>query len=160
MLVAQSVDTGTLRPSHWFLPLGLPGFIFIFFECVLSLALVLTIGTEDGLLTYRYIQMATLSLFIFNLLPLPFLDGTQMLEAALDFGFGSTIDMHPAQYNAGNNDDDMNLDALEGGAGRTNGRRRRREKWRCRLEKTLKSGTTGLVATCIGLGTINWIVIR
>lgn len=35
----------------------------------------------------RYLTMATLSLYFFNLLPLPYLDGTELLRAYLDILF-------------------------------------------------------------------------
>jgi len=35
----------------------------------------------------RYLTMATLSLYFFNLLPLPYLDGTELLRAYLDMLF-------------------------------------------------------------------------
>ena len=35
----------------------------------------------------RYLTMATLSLYLFNLLPLPYLDGTELLRANLDMLF-------------------------------------------------------------------------
>ncbi|KZP28018.1 hypothetical protein FIBSPDRAFT_1039738 [Athelia psychrophila] len=142
--VWEQVEVGTWKPRGrlWFLPLGLPEIAGVFFE---------------------YVKMVTLSLYFFNLLPLPFLDGTQMLEAMLDFAGGSNAN---DSYHSSDDVFGDELDALEGGAigesGRGGGRPRSAwmRSWRARLEKAVKSGTTMLIGVCIALGIINWMVVR
>jgi len=96
--------------------------------------------------------MATLSLYVFNLLPLPFLDGTQLLDAVLDFVFGASVSAYSA--------DAVDLEALEGGRSvRRDGRRRgghgRLKFW---IGKMTRSGAVGLCVGCVGLGVVNWMV--
>ncbi|KAH9855522.1 hypothetical protein C2E23DRAFT_813672 [Lenzites betulinus] len=61
--VAEEVDLGDWLPGHSWLPIGLP---FVW-------------GT-----LFSYLKMLTLSLYFFNLLPLPFLDGGQLYDALYD----------------------------------------------------------------------------
>jgi len=132
--VWEQVQVGTLRPRFRFLPLGLPRTIQIFFE---------------------YLQMATLSLYIFNLLPLPFLDGTQLLDALLGF-------LHDSSYSfPADMLEEIDLETLEGGTGwGGRGRRQGHGRWKHWVGKMIRSGTMGLVVGCTGLGAINWIVGR
>jgi S2P endopeptidase len=98
-----------------------------------------------------YLQMATLSLYLFNLLPLPFLDGTQLLETFLLID-SSVTDIADA----------VDLEALEGGFSRR-GRRnasRRYVRWRNLANKTVRLGTTGLFAVCVSLALIKAIIQR
>ncbi|KAJ3812538.1 hypothetical protein F5876DRAFT_74746 [Lentinula aff. lateritia] len=60
----EQVSVGRYAPRFWFIPTN-------------------TIGIMRDF--WSYLQMATLSLFVFNLLPLPFLDGAQLLNALLDY---------------------------------------------------------------------------
>jgi S2P endopeptidase len=101
--------------------------------------------------------MATLSLYLFNLLPLPFLDGTQLLDAMLDFVFDSYF------FCTSGAPEEIDLGALEGGVNRGAGGRGRRSghgRWKHFVGKMVRSGTTGLCVGCIGLGIINWMVVR
>ncbi|KAL1744903.1 hypothetical protein HDZ31DRAFT_73910 [Schizophyllum fasciatum] len=66
--VREAVQTTTWRPRLFFLPLGLPGAV-------------------EALL--QYLELATLSLFLFNLLPLPMLDGEQFLRGLLDLALSN-----------------------------------------------------------------------
>ncbi|KAI0828575.1 hypothetical protein BC628DRAFT_1409160 [Trametes gibbosa] len=61
--VAEEVDLGDWLPRHVWLPIGLP---FVW-------------GT-----LFSYLKMLTLSLYFFNLLPLPFLDGGQLYDTLYD----------------------------------------------------------------------------
>ncbi|KIM76861.1 hypothetical protein PILCRDRAFT_825840 [Piloderma croceum F 1598] len=130
--VLEQVEVGTLRPRFWFLPLGLPGAVRVFFN---------------------YLQMATLSLYIFNLLPLPFLDGTQLLDAILDFILVSV-------NGSGSYSDTIDLEALEDGRGR--GGRMRGRDGHARLKywigRIVRAATLGLCTGCVGLGVINLMV--
>ncbi|KIK63925.1 hypothetical protein GYMLUDRAFT_83340 [Collybiopsis luxurians FD-317 M1] len=60
----EQVSIGRYAPRFWFIPASLLGFFTNF---------------------YDYLQMATLSLFFFNLLPLPHLDGAQFLATVLEY---------------------------------------------------------------------------
>jgi len=102
--------------------------------------------------------MATLSLYLFNLLPLPFLDGTQLLDEALDFVFASS----PTSSSL----DEVDLEALESGmslgrggryvGGEGQGRGRGRGRWKYWLGRVIRFCTTGLVVGYVGLGAIDW----
>lgn len=98
-----------------------------------------------------YLQMATLSLYLFNLLPLPFLDGTQLLETFLLID-SSVTDIGDA----------TDLEALEGGFPRRDRRNatRRYVRWRNLVSKTVRLGTTGLFAVCVWLALIKAIIRR
>jgi S2P endopeptidase len=127
--VWEQVQVGTLRPRFGFLPLSLPMATYTFFE---------------------YLQMATLSLYLFNLLPLPFLDGTQLLETLLDW----LIDPSAASLT------EIDLEALEGGSFETETRNisRWHVRWKQAVSKLVRSGTTGLFGVCIGLALINTLI--
>ncbi|KAI0770208.1 hypothetical protein C8Q74DRAFT_1274160 [Fomes fomentarius] len=62
--ILHEVEVGEWLPSYGFLPIGLPGIWSTLF---------------------MYLKMLTLSLYFFNLLPLPFLDGGQLLDTSLDW---------------------------------------------------------------------------
>ncbi|KAF7377731.1 Histone acetyltransferase [Mycena sanguinolenta] len=64
--VYEQVETGTFLPRFRFLPLW---------------------AYTSTRLFWSYLKMATLSLYLFNLLPLPYLDGSQFVEALLDMAF-------------------------------------------------------------------------
>ncbi|KAF8958412.1 hypothetical protein BDZ97DRAFT_1668560 [Flammula alnicola] len=64
--LVQTVRVGNWVPRIWILPLWLPPLLATFWE---------------------YLSMATLSLYFFNLLPLPYLDGAELLHALLDWVF-------------------------------------------------------------------------
>ena len=118
-----------------------------FFQ-VCYFALFLLINAEL-FLSFSYLKMATQSLYIFNLLPLPFLDGTQLLDAVLDVVLAS-----------GPYSDAIDLEALEGGRGR-GGRLRGRhvhDRLMYWIGKIVRAATLGLCTGCVGLGVINLIV--
>ncbi|KAF8634073.1 hypothetical protein AX17_004335 [Amanita inopinata Kibby_2008] len=68
--IEHTVMLGTLEPRLTFLPLTLPLLLTNFM---------------------RYLSLATLSLYFFNLLPLHLLDGSHLLAALLDMGIRDTI---------------------------------------------------------------------
>lgn len=88
--------------------------------------------------------MATLSLYLFNLLPLPFLDGSQFLETLLDLTLNSSERLSA---------EDFDLEALEGGNRPDIGRRSRRSTRG--ISKVIRFGTTGLLGACMVLAFIN-----
>ncbi|KAI0712062.1 hypothetical protein C8Q76DRAFT_768815 [Earliella scabrosa] len=81
--ILQEVEVGDWLPRYWFLPMGLP---------VVWSTL------------FMYLRVLTLSLYFFNLLPLPLLDGGQLLDVLLDWGLSGTAD------------ESIALGELEGGA--------------------------------------------
>lgn len=88
--------------------------------------------------------MATLSLYLFNLLPLPFLDGTQLLDAVFNIVIDTSSPM------------EVDLQTLEGGRGRS----ARPRRWKHWVGTGIKSGTVGLFACCVGFGVIDWVIGR
>ncbi|GJE92322.1 hypothetical protein PsYK624_084760 [Phanerochaete sordida] len=70
----EDVETSAYMPRYSFLPVWLPALI----------------GTVMG-----YISTLTLSLFLFNLLPLPYLDGSQLLDALTDLAVSIPSDKQP-----------------------------------------------------------------
>ncbi|KAF9524954.1 peptidase family M50-domain-containing protein [Crepidotus variabilis] len=69
--VYEEVLVTSWQPRVSFLPLGLPLLIQTF---------------------WQYLKMTTISLFFFNLLPLPYLDGTELLKAFIDLTISSETD--------------------------------------------------------------------
>ncbi|KAG8970037.1 hypothetical protein FRC03_011836 [Tulasnella sp. 419] len=61
--VWEQIQVGSLQPRYWWIPANMPAWTNNFF---------------------RYTSTITFSLFCFNLLPLPLLDGSQVLSDALD----------------------------------------------------------------------------
>lgn len=96
--------------------------------------------------------MATLSLYLFNLLPLPFLDGSQLLEAFLELAL---LSLTP------NLAEDSELEALEQGASRSQSRdsSRRWKRSKTRVSNVIRSGTLGLFGICVGLALVNAILV-
>jgi len=97
--------------------------------------------------------MATLSLYIFNLLPLPFLDGTQLLDEVLDFVLVSV-------NSSGSYSDTIDLEALEGSRVRSRrlgggDRHGRLKYW---IRRIVRASTLGLCTCCAGLGVVKLIV--
>ncbi|THH15185.1 hypothetical protein EW146_g5250 [Bondarzewia mesenterica] len=122
--VYEQIRVGTLRPRWTFLPLSFPSTFILFFE---------------------YLQTLTLSLFFFNLLPLPRLDGTQFLEALLEFYAGKDAV-----------NEEVALEEMEGGqfGGRWNSESRHQwegkgKKWRERMCRSIKAAAAGLVGGCV-----------
>ena len=77
------VEVGDWLPTYGVLPMGLPVLWNTMFLCVLSCARCLARFTHD--VHFRYLKMLSLSLFFFNLLPLPFLDGGQLFDVLYDW---------------------------------------------------------------------------
>jgi S2P endopeptidase len=86
--------------------------------------------------------MATLSLYFFNLLPLPHLDGTELLLTILDFLFDRK--QEPFVYD---------VEALEPADAPETMRMRRR--WKQRLGKMIPIMTMTVFICCIILGMMN-----
>ncbi|THH07642.1 hypothetical protein EW145_g3246 [Phellinidium pouzarii] len=109
----------TLSPRFKRLPLGLPGIVSLFFE---------------------YLSTLSLSLYIFNLFALPFLDGSQFLSALLDY-VGASRGAFDLEHDAeGEHDIESGLGLSSPGT-RTAPFSRSRSLgpgssflWRCRLE--------------------------
>ncbi|KAL1676861.1 hypothetical protein EV122DRAFT_279741 [Schizophyllum commune] len=135
--VREAVRTSTWRPRFFFIPLGLPSMM-------------------EALL--QYLELATLSLFLFNLLPLPMLDGEQFLRSLLDLAMGDA-----SPY------DEFDVAALEDAEAGirpsrvvgTSARRLRRwlprntqeaERWKERMCKGATMVTMGSLGTCVVLG--------
>ena len=85
--------------------------------------------------------MASLSLYLFNLLPLPPLDGAQFLEGLLDLTLKSSEQLLA---------EDFDLEALE------RGRRPRRST--SGINKVIRACTMGLLGICMTLSFINAII--
>ena len=86
--------------------------------------------------------MATLSLYFFNLLPLPHLDGTELLPTIFDFLFDRK--QEPFVYD---------VEALETADAPETTRTRRR--WKQRLGKIIPIMTMSVFICCIILGIMN-----
>jgi len=124
--VWEQVDVGILMPRLNILPLWLPALAQIFWE---------------------YLMMATLSLYIFNLLPLPLLDGLQFLIILVQLAWGQD-DVVTNEYD---------LEALEVSRDRriisTGG-----NQSRFQLANIVPKMTILLFAYCLVLETINTIL--
>ncbi|KZT21974.1 hypothetical protein NEOLEDRAFT_719998 [Neolentinus lepideus HHB14362 ss-1] len=136
--VYEQVRVGTMLPGT-FTPLWLPDLTGVFFE---------------------YLATIALSLYFFNLLPLPYLDGVQLLDALLDYISAATSGPS-ARYSLS---PDIELDAIEAGSSeRMTGRSwstRTRSRWKERLTWTLRVYTIVMSVTYIVLGMVEWIIRR
>ncbi|EIM83886.1 uncharacterized protein STEHIDRAFT_113130 [Stereum hirsutum FP-91666 SS1] len=146
--VWEQVETSSLKPPSllWFLPVYTPGTVSTFFA---------------------YLKSLTLTLYLLNLLPLPMLDGSQLLDAFLDMyfspsplssrtSFARRNDLWQEEMEAGeghgmrayqNGRDDDEVDG-----GRSAGGRRRKTVQKDNVVKVVTAGTIGLVGGCVGLG--------
>ena len=90
--------------------------------------------------------MATLSLYFFNLLPIPHLDGSELLQSFVELAFDTQRDM--LMYD---------VEALESSGGDYEGSRksRRRKAWIIRCFHVV---TTTLVISCILITLLNSVV--
>ncbi|KAF9050961.1 hypothetical protein BDZ89DRAFT_1056867 [Hymenopellis radicata] len=114
--VWQEVKIGILRPRINLLPLWLPSLV--------------------------YLKMAMLSLFLFNLLPLPYLDGSQLLDALLDMiGHGHIA---PDNY-----DIELGNDGADAGAAALHWR------WKSTVRRIVRGGTLAAFTACILLASWN-----
>jgi len=119
--VWEEVQVGNWVPRLWILPLWLPPLL---------------------VLSWQYLTMATLSLYFFNLLPLPHLDGIELLVTILDFLFDRM--QGPVVYD---------VEALEtADASQTP---RMRQRWKERLGKIIQIMTMSVFMCCIILGMMN-----
>jgi len=75
--VWDQVEIGNFQPRHWTIPLYLPTLISIFFS---------------------YLSIVNISLFAFNLVPLAFLDGSEILDACLDLALRAGADVAAESY--------------------------------------------------------------
>ncbi|KAH7911755.1 hypothetical protein BJ138DRAFT_1084989 [Hygrophoropsis aurantiaca] len=122
--VWEQVKVGTLIPRFSFLPLGLPNTIKEFMN---------------------YLLLTNLSLYLLNLLPLPGLDGSQLLTVVLELIFtGRSNLMDAGTYDI----EDLSIH-----------RRRFRESTAQRLlRKIISTSTIALLSLCILLGLTKWIM--
>ncbi|THU98578.1 hypothetical protein K435DRAFT_856446 [Dendrothele bispora CBS 962.96] len=111
----EQVLFGEYAPRFWFIPL---------WETVLDF--------------WSYLNMATLSLFLFNLLPLPHLDGSQFLDTILDIVFRAS------DGTSGSTFDSNNLGTEEAGHGP--------HRWKQRTEKLFKLGTMSTLGFSVTMG--------
>ncbi|KAI5825233.1 hypothetical protein K523DRAFT_251549 [Schizophyllum commune Tattone D] len=123
--VREAVQTSTWRPRFFFLPLGLPGMV-------------------EALL--QYLELATLSLFPFNLLPLPMLDGEQFLRSLLDLALGEVSPYDEFDVGA--------LEEVEAGMRWLPRNTQEAERWKERVGKGASMVTMGLLGTCVVLGLV------
>ncbi|GLB41095.1 putative peptidase family M50 [Lyophyllum shimeji] len=119
----EEVRVGTLLPRIPILPLSLPSFCEIFWE---------------------YLIMGTLSLYFFNLLPMPYLDGSQFLKIMLQIALDETG--HETR-------DEYELEAFEIPQKRRQSRRR--TWWKGMLGRLIPRATIVLFASSVLLGVIN-----
>jgi S2P endopeptidase len=89
----------------------------------------------------RYLNIATFSLYLFNLLPLPWLDGAQFLSVVLDIIFRSSFDTS-----------EVDLRALEGASPR---RRGGYTRWKQIISKLVILITTATVGVSVTLTLLN-----
>ncbi|KAF8066825.1 hypothetical protein FPV67DRAFT_1496653 [Lyophyllum atratum] len=119
----EEVQVGTLLPRIPIIPIRLPLFVEIFWE---------------------YLLMGTLSLYFFNLLPLPYLDGSQFLKMILQMAFDDSSDEARDEY-------DLEASQLP----QERRRSRRRVWWKGMLGRFIPRFTIGLFASYTLLGIIN-----
>ncbi|KAJ3726257.1 peptidase family M50-domain-containing protein [Lentinula raphanica] len=111
--VWEQVIVDRYTPRFWFIPSSATGSLNDF---------------------WSYLQMATLSLFMFNLLPLPFLDGAQLLNALINHAYPvvepETIDMESGRRSSSSTG----------------------SQWKRRIERLVQTGTVCLVVVYFMLG--------
>lgn len=100
---------------------------------------------QPSSLFIRYLTMATLSLYFFNLLPLPHLDGAELLLTILDFLFDGK--QEPFVYD---------IEALETADDPETTRTRLR--WKQRLGNIISIVTMSVFICCIILGMMNFLL--
>ncbi|KAF8908075.1 hypothetical protein CPB84DRAFT_1674344 [Gymnopilus junonius] len=122
--VWEEVQVGNWLPRFRLLPLGFPRLFTEF---------------------WNYLTMTTLSLYLFNLLPLAHLDGFELLQSLLDLAFTESSETFV-----------YDIDALEAGEDHLESTRSRR-RWKRWFTKYAPILTTGLVLSCIMFAMINVI---
>ncbi|CAA7262563.1 unnamed protein product [Cyclocybe aegerita] len=129
--VWEEVQVTTWLPRASFLPLWVPLLVQLFWD---------------------YLLTATLSLYFFNLLPLPHLDGTQLLRAFLDIVLDPRFKEQGFVYD---------LESLESGAGHGSRDRdeyagiRSRKRWKERVVKFANYGTGAVLGCFVVLNVMN-----
>ncbi|KAJ7176575.1 hypothetical protein C8R46DRAFT_39915 [Mycena filopes] len=108
--VHEQVEIGTFLPRFRLLPLS--------------------VYTSTRLI-WDYLKMATLSLYLFNLLPLPYLDGSQLVQAVLE-----------TTYRAESGFDEYDVEALEAASTPQGGSSRNRRRWKEGLGQGITRATT------------------
>ncbi|KAF9809340.1 hypothetical protein IEO21_07442 [Rhodonia placenta] len=124
--ILVEVDVSTWTPRMRLLPVRLPVLVGAFIS---------------------YVQMLSLSLYFFNMLPVSFLDGGPFLDAAADFAVmssGGTLGVR----------EDVELAALEGGPGSASHRPSPGGEWKSRLQRTLHYTSIILFGSCCLLGLV------
>ncbi|KAJ8594748.1 hypothetical protein M405DRAFT_784284 [Rhizopogon salebrosus TDB-379] len=120
--VWEQVQTTHLAPRFGILPLGLPLSLADFFQ---------------------YLKLTNLSLYLLNSLPLPALDGSQLLIIVLEMAFAGWLHSPSTM---------LDIEALRTRRGRSN---------RSGAQRVLRTfvviGTSALLGSCIMLGIIEWI---
>lgn len=90
--------------------------------------------------------MATLSLYFFNLLPIPHLDGSELMQSFVDLVFNSQRDMFT-----------YDVEALESNEGDYEDSRKR-QRWKAWIIKCFHVITTASVASCILITLLNSMI--
>jgi S2P endopeptidase len=94
---------------------------------------------------WSYLTMATVSLYFFNLLPFPHLDGQELMESALEMAFSLQSDAFL-----------YDIEALEFGSGVQETTRQRR-RMKDKIAKSISYGTFGVFLSCIPVVAVNWM---
>lgn len=126
-----TVEVMTYAPRLAFLPLALPSLLAAF---------------------HSYFIALNLSLFLFNLLPLAFLDGSPVFSALFDIAVHG-LSTAPGDVDAGF-DGDVQMAVLERGENRGSARPDVRVRWKRTTERALHLLSAGLVCACIVLGAL------
>ncbi|KAJ7472234.1 hypothetical protein B0H11DRAFT_1347004 [Mycena galericulata] len=126
--VLEQVELGAFLPRTRLLPLWLQTSMHLF---------------------WAYLKTATLSLYLFNLLPLPYLDGAQFVYTLLDAVFDP---------DARGGLDEYDIEALEAASSANEGalrRGRQRSRWKTRVGRGIIVGTTGVFTLSMLLALMN-----
>ncbi|KAI0084668.1 hypothetical protein BDY19DRAFT_970529 [Irpex rosettiformis] len=130
----EEVEVSTYLPRYAFLPLGVP---------------------NAGAVLFSYVSTLTLSLYLFNLLPLPYLDGSQLLEALFDFVQERTS-INSSRSASGDLESGYNSSSTRLGALRL--RSWKADRWRTKMVGGAKVISVGLMGLCVILGVWNAII--
>jgi S2P endopeptidase len=150
--VYEQVIVSYHASQHWWLPSSLPLWSNLFFQC----APILLTSFPDLTCYTRYFSTISLSLYFFNLLPLPFLDGAQFVKVLL-----RTHLAHRHRQDSSNTFDFDAVEAAEITAPRlfrpSDARLRRDDiEWVERWTKIVRLTTAVLVAIAFGLAVLLW----
>ncbi|KAG1765564.1 hypothetical protein EDD22DRAFT_774911 [Suillus occidentalis] len=122
--VWEQVQTTHLGPRFGIIPLGLPLILADFFQ---------------------YLKLTNLSLYLLNSLPLPALDGSQLLMIVLEMVFTRWFQT-PSTI--------LDIEAL-----RTRGTRSYQRRVQHVLQTFIMIGTCTLLGSCVMLGIIEWMIV-